>query len=913
MKRLFTILLLSYSYLSAQTVLTGRVLDEKSTPIAGVLIKVENASLGAKTDANGQYKIIFPGGGNYTIVLSYIGYEKETIQVVLSENQTLEKNLSLKSSNKKIKEVKIKGAKSKETEAATLQEQKNQITIKETMGAQEMSRKGASNAEAAVVKMAGVSKSEGSNQIYVRGLGDRYNSTTLNGMFLPSDNPEYKNISLEYFPSEVIQSIGVTKTFNNTLFGDFAGATIDIATKEFSGKPFLNVGYKVGVNSQAIGNRILGSGVSFLGGVSNTNLPETNLTKFFTPEWNGQERSQPHINNELSLSAGWSKNYSENRSLSIFGTTAMSNKFEYFEGMTKTVNAQNAPLDSSSKIGSSYLVNNNLMLNIHYKHNEKWKFKANYLFFRTVANQVNQYPGYDFNLPAIDYKQRILKDINTLHIAQFLIDYKHSPRLNFNLGIAYNFIESNQPNRITYHFVKPYDKYIFNTNSKGDQNVYYQNLSDKDISVNLNTQVKLGKSIDADKYSTTLYLGYTLRGKERNFDQYQYNFVPFNSNSLNITPETTQDFFTEQNFNSGNFNIQGEREAGRIIKPSVYSGTLYVNSPSIALEHNFSEKLNIIFGSRADLINQEVVWDVTSTSPAVGNIAFDHFKILPYLNGRYKLTENQNIKFAASKTYTLPQFKEMAPFLYIDINTFNSQGNPYLYPSDNYNLDLKWEMFPKKNELLSLAGFGKMLQNPINKVFIASSSSNTMSYLNTGNSAIVLGAELELKKYLFNHLNSDSARLKHAIQFGFNFSYLYSIQDLENGKAARETNNYLSTIYNNTSSKLQGASPIVTNVDISWTLKKGNYEPTFTLVANYFSDRLFVIGYQGVGDIYERGVVTLDFISKHNLSKRLSLSASIKNMLNPSIERYQEYKDQKIIVSTFKRGINASLGINYNF
>ena len=164
MKKLIILLFLSYSYLSAQTVLTGKVVDDKEQPVVAAMLKVEGASLGAKTDANGQYKITFPAAGTYTLIVSYIGFEKETVQVAVAENQT-------------IKEVKVKGEKTKSSETATLAEQKNSVAAIEVIGSQEMSRKGASDAQGAVMKMAGISKEEGSSQIFVRGLGDRYNST----------------------------------------------------------------------------------------------------------------------------------------------------------------------------------------------------------------------------------------------------------------------------------------------------------------------------------------------------------------------------------------------------------------------------------------------------------------------------------------------------------------------------------------------------------------------------------------------------------------------------------------------------------------------------------------------------------------------------------------------------------------
>ena len=93
------------------------------------------------------------------------------------------------------------------------------------------------------------------------------------------------------------------------------------------------------------------------------------------------------------------------------------------------------------------------------------------------------------------------------------------------------------------------------------------------------------------------------------------------------------------------------------------------------------------------------------------------------LNAKYEVNEKQNLKLAASKTYTLPQFKERAPFQFEDVNQVYF-GNPFLYNSTDYNVDVKWEYFPKNGEVISLTGFGKLIQNPINEVTVASATND---------------------------------------------------------------------------------------------------------------------------------------------------------------------------------------------
>src|SRR5690606_36734440 len=103
-------------------------------------------------------------------------------------------------------------------------ERKRSNLMLEKIGSLELSRKGVSDAEGALTKMSGVTKSQGGANVFVRGLGDRYNSTTLNGLALPSEDSLNKNISLDFFGTDTIQSIVVNEMFNPHISADVAGA-----------------------------------------------------------------------------------------------------------------------------------------------------------------------------------------------------------------------------------------------------------------------------------------------------------------------------------------------------------------------------------------------------------------------------------------------------------------------------------------------------------------------------------------------------------------------------------------------------------------------------------------------------------------------------------------------------------------
>jgi hypothetical protein len=911
------IILLTISCISlySQVTFTGIVKDENNNPIGFAFVKVKNQSLGAKTDANGFFKIIFPAAGTFEIEISNLNYETFAKSFQLTEGQNVSETFVLKASVKKVKGALVRGSKNKESEQATLLDQKKQVAIQEKMGAQEMSRKGASDAGAAVVKMAGISKEEGGgNQIYVRGLGDRYNTTTLNGMFLPSDNPEFKNISLDYFPIDVIQNIGVSKTYNSSLLGDFGGASIDIATKEFSGKPSLTLGIKSGLNTNAISNDNFGSGVNLLGIVENKELPTLVEGKFVERNWQPEKRSSPSLNGEININGGFSKNFGMKTKFSLFGTASNSHKFYQYNGLTKVIYASGGDAQNFNKTSYVLNVNQNAMLNMTLSTSAKFKSKLNLLGFRTVSNQVNEYVGFNNGINDSVYRRRMVKDISELFVIQSINEWRPSDKLSFVLSGSTNFIENNQPDRLTTSLTIKDGIYKFLVNNSGDHSSYYQKLADKDYSLNLNGKYKLIQDSANGNDKLTMSLGYTLRYKDRYFEQSDFVYRPNAALNNGINPNSIDAAFTESNFSNGFFTMEDENPKNGRIDQNNYAGELSIQSPSLGFDYIVSDKLSINFGTRIDFINQYVNWNITSTYPNKGDVGYSDMKILPFINLKHEISEKENLKLAFSKTYTLPQFKELAPFLYYDISTYNTRGNPYLYASDNYNLDVKYEFFPSVTELFSIAGFGKFIQNPINKIFEASAGADQMVFANSGELAMVFGTELEFKKNLIDKMNGSDSSFKYALTGGVNVSALYSRQDLNKDKISKENAGYTSAIFTKTSSGLQGASPLIFNFDLTLRMKFKKYQPQYSLVCNYFFDRLYSLGAQGAGDVYEKGVPSLDLISRHTLSDKINISFNFKNILNPDIERYQEVPGKDpVTISSFKKGMDISLGFNYNF
>ena len=218
MKNFILITLLAFSCLmNAQDkgTLTGLLTDKETNneplPFANVLIK--GTTIGTTTDFDGKYSIQVPAG-THTIEFSFLGYKsvEKSFTIKAGETLTISQLMSAEE-GVALDDVVIKTTTSKEKESALLLKQKKANVIVESIGAERLTKTGVSNASNATTKISGVTKSEGTGDIYVRGLGDRYLSTTMNGLPIPSDNVDNKNINLSLFPTSIIENVGISKTY----------------------------------------------------------------------------------------------------------------------------------------------------------------------------------------------------------------------------------------------------------------------------------------------------------------------------------------------------------------------------------------------------------------------------------------------------------------------------------------------------------------------------------------------------------------------------------------------------------------------------------------------------------------------------------------------------------------------------
>lgn len=814
---------------------------------------------------------------------------------------------------KKIDEVKIIGNTKKSSEANIIQVQKKSVEVIERVGAAQLSKQGVGDVATAVTKATGTVKQEGGNTISVRGLLDRYNATTLNGLVMPSDDPENKNIDLSLLKTDVIDYISLEKVFNPRLMGDFGGANINIVSKEYSGKGYIAFGTDSGYNLQntKADKFLLQDGPDFFG-TKVQKIPANALSGYnYQTSWNFKDTFSPSmmtpINTGLNLQAGKSFRIGGQGRLNTFAYAGFNNNFSYLEGAEGQFGEQTVFKDFDKVQKYVYNTNTTGLLNLFYRINPNHQLKLITNYIHSTSQEAKIYEGEirDYAEANNGYVRRADYKVTNVLVNQIGGDHKLTNNFSVNWIAGYNYLNSQRPDRITNTLFGNGDGTYTVARESGFNNRYYDNLDDKEYTGNVTLNYNF-----ADQ--SKIAVGYQGRFKTRTFYSKQADFKWNNevtSPAIVSDPNNLDSVFNAYNYSKNFFSITSSFGQADVMKPILYNGDQDINSGFANIDYKLSDRFLVQLGVRYDRIRQYIEWqsqfETVVKGDILNNLEKKYNKFLPAFNIKYSINDKQNLRLAASRTYTLPQLKEMAPYIYIDI-TETTQGNVFLKPSDNNNLDLKWEYFPKSSEVISLTAFGKYIQDPISKTFI-NSSDPYFSYLNAGKWAYVFGLEAEVRKDIFSFINGSKL-------YAFvNATYMDSKAELDKEKVQKETLDVFSVNFDKKEDKLQGAADFVANANLGLNQKLGQSSDMDIVISySYVGNYIYSISTSKIGNIVQKPINMLDFTAKVNFKNNINVGLSLKNLLNPYIKRIQENLNNDIPYN-FRRGSVVGVNVGYKF
>ena len=887
-KVFFFILLLVLSTMTAMAGnIKGTVLDKQTKePLTGATIQITGTALGVVADIDGNYTLNV-NDGTYTITVRYIGYKDILLNSIKVKAETL-LNFEMESDAQALGEVSVVAKKNLEGERALQMERQKATLAIENLGAKEMSIKGISNVEEGVKKITGISIAS-AGQLIVRGLGDRYSTTTLNGLPIASPNPDNKLIPLDIFPASTVQNITVSKVYDASAFADYSGAHIDISTKENVGSDFLSISFNAGGKFNTLGKdfyRMDRDGSLFKTPSLDQKLIDMSLTDF--EEYARHNRlfntsfqvSKKTALPEFGGNIGFGKRFTlGGNEVSVLGSIGVSNDLQTMDNASiRTLEATGNTLNEFNYDSYSNELKIAALGNLGYSF--RTSDHIGYTFFY-ARNAIDTYMSRE----GVDYEDHhLIGSNNVTHIYSLQnhqVNGKHyfGKQWDLNWSGSYSKTSSDEPDRRQVMFIREDDQIKLFKLNRQETMRYFGSLNEDEWVGDLTANYRFG---DNNK----LQAGFTYKDKNRDYmgTRFYYNLNKLNPTITDIYD--TDSFLNMENVENGSITIDRKKQP----KDSYTAGNS-IYAGYIATEYYPVAQLLVNLGVRYEISKQWV--DYYTDGGKAERSELNKNDLFPSLNIKYQMNEKNSLRFAFSRTVTRPSFIEMAPFLYQEsYGSAQIRGNADLQNGYNYNIDLRYELFEKNGDMLSITAYYKHLKAPIERVQTLSGGSAVHSFRNADN-GMATGVEIEFRKEIVKDL-----------RFGVNGSYMYTNVKLPEGGA-----------YTNSQRALQGASPYLANADLTYSPAFSNdRQLSVALLYNLQGPRIHSVGISGLGDIKQQPVHTLNFTGSYRFNRRFAVKLQVNDLLNQDILFKQEVPTtgDKVEVERFRKGTGFEVGFSYD-
>ncbi len=926
---LFLILIFQAGF--AQTgILRGKITDsETGEELPGASVLITGSYNGASADLDGNYTINNCPLGKIQIKCSYISYQTQIIndlQIVSGKVTVL--NIKLHPVSVGLGEVVVSAKAVRNTESALLTMQQKSAGVIEGISSQEIMKTGDSDAAGAVKRLPGVSVEEG-KYVFVRGLGDRYSKTTLNGAEIPSLDPERNTVQMDIFPTSAIENMVVYKSFTPDL-SSFTGGLINIRTKDFPEKLNIKFSVSLGFNSQSSLN---GNFLSYRGGrydqlgfddgtrafpIKPEDIPSypgdrdklDQITMMFNKIM-GPDTIKSFLNQKYEFSAGnqttlLGKQFGFNIGL------VYKNDLHYFNdgkrGIYKLTGANAGQLNeeqnfnetkSNNEVLLGCLANFNLKINSNNKigyvllYNHSGNKSAIYNEGERASDEI----GMIIQSSEIGFVER------SILASQFKGDHFFENFNNLKISWIISYTTSMQEEPDLRFFTNSY----FPDNDPGFQyelspskykvpSRYYRTMYETNLDNKINFELPFTFLGSKSK----LKFGGSYNYKQRDFNEgkidYKSQVSYFNGN--------INDYFADENIGQHfpSYNPQTKSNYGLYVQNATdlrnsYTGFQNVTGAYAMVDIPVAEKLRMVAGVRYE--KNKMLTQSKKQGIDKGELNDNDF--LPALNLTYYLKEKMNLRFSYTRTLSRPTFREIAPFASFSPVAPTIVGNPDLKRTLIDNLDIKWEYFMRPGEVLSAGAFFKNFTNPIEMVDNPVAANPEISYQNV-KQAKVYGLELDLSKSL------DFIPLLKYFSLSANYSYIFSEVAIDSME--------LEAIHavdpdHPDKRPLFGQAPYIVNGMLSYQNQKTGVSAN--LVFNMVGKRIALVTKGGTPEVYEQPSPKLNFNATKKMGKHLALGIKINNILNAPVKQTYSYKGRQYPYYEYTTGRLFEIKFTYDF
>ena len=903
---------------------TGIVVDsDTEVPLTGAALRVVERKIRITTDDTGAFSLELPSG-TYTFQITaqfYNPYVLADFQV--NVGQTPEPlRIALVPQVIPLDAIKLPVRLSQSSERGLLEKRMRSSRIEDSISTEEISRLPASSAGEAIKRVTGVSI-VGGRYVFVRGLGERYSNTLLNNVEIPSPEPNRRVVPMDIFPASLLASLQTVKTFSPDQPGGFAGGSVQVFTKDFPEELTMSLSMSTGFNTQATGEEGLtypGGDLDFLGFddasralpsiVQNRagELPIRERGRFtplgFTPEeiqefgqafsnvWSPERQAVP-VNQGYKFSLG-NSNTIFGKEFGYLGVLSYGNSHSYGTQVRNAfrigLNETLSPVTSYNIERSGNEVDWGTVLNTSLRFSPQHQISLRSLFTHTAEDETRTWEGFnadrntDMRSSRLRYVERELfsgqvAGMHAFNLGEPDLAFPERPDVSMEWRLTYSRASRDEPDtRETIYEDRGNGTFTFRDVTHSGSRFFFD-LEDDEYNARVDWKIPIGTE-------GLFKFGGLLRDRARTFDARRFRFLPSDRvDAIVNLSDAPEILFQTKNIAPRVFELRESTRAtdNYLADHDVYSGYLMLDIP-------VTTKWQFMSGVRLESSTQKVTtYDPFSASvqPIIADL--ETLDLLPGINLTYRLTEQVNLRIAASRTITRPDFRELAPFEFTDfVGGRTILGNPELERTQIDNFDFRWEAFPQIGGVLAVSAFYKRFQKPIEQI-VQPQAEVRITYENA-EAANNYGLELEARQNL--------GVLTSALR---NFS-------INTNAALISSQVMLPDVGIQTSSErpLQGQCPYIVNVSIGY--EAPNWGISSAIAYNIFGRRLSEVGNHGVPDVYEQPRGQLDATFSRTVANYFKFSFSAKNLLDP----YVHFKQGEESYVRYKLGRAFSFGISYN-
>ena len=725
-------LIASYSLVFAQGTgkVTGKVTDKKTgEALIGATVVLQGISKGAATNVSGEYTLTGIPAGTYEILVKYVGYQNKLIsEVQVTNNSATSLNIILdEASTQQLQAVTVRATFRQESTNSLYAQQKNSSRISDGISADAIRRSPDRNTAEVLKRVSGASIQD-NKFVVVRGLGDRYNVTTLNNSVMPSTEPDKKAFSFDVIPSTLVDNIVISKTATPDLPGDFAGGNVQVTTKDFPDTKVATLQVGISGNTQTTFKDFKQGSVQkldFLGGFSNgsrqlpatwKNLNNTDylsataaqqvaVTQRFQNSFGAKHQFKGYPGQNLQFTLGNTKVFKNDSKLGYVASFTYANNIErlkrdrnqysYNEDAQQTFYYNDVVYNFSNTIGGIF--------NISYSHkNSKYSLKNTYN--NTFTNGYTERTGAFVEGGPVTLIQGSQTAPERGGIINSVLEGQHylpASKINIDYNLSFGNSYRKQPDQRVLETYKQPGSNAFTVNLSNFNQAAIQNAGR--IYTDLTENIYGGKfnfSIPYTLFNQTskLKAGYLGYYRDRDYTATVLGYAiagGANGRSIDLINGLTADnIFSNANlaqqsialFTLSGYNIN-------------YKGTVSQNAGYVMSDSKLSDELRVILGARVERYEQKISQPGSKASEQ----KYLNTDILPSLNLTYALSKTSNLRLAGSQTVARPELRELAVFpAYNFVYDYNIRGNDKLNRTKITNADIRYEVFPSAGQIFTV-------------------------------------------------------------------------------------------------------------------------------------------------------------------------------------------------------------------